>query len=440
VFISNLTVSDTVFGNIGAATLTPSGTSGQFGWWKRNATAPQSGTVATATATDSVKAGVFQGSGSLLTAVPIGGTTGLQDSLTAKLNRAEFLIARMAYLQDSLTAKQNRGENYPIGAATGSSLTPSGTSGQFGWWKRNATAPESGTLSPATATDTVKAVTAIFTNLSLVKTTASAITYPLFLQNADGTNVGAGVGINFDTHTATDVTTGRIENVRDASGQYSMRFSSYLNPTALTEVIRISGTGKVGIWTTTFPSTGKKKLIFGSDSTAASGMNTSTAGIYADTVAGVMEMKGIDGAGNITTLTPHNFSMFSPPVEASLPWSFTSSNEYVGKEIAIDMWKLAQLVEQLTGQKLIYERDLADSLVKSWDVNQTYHYQLSVDQRQRENESYQTALADWNQKTKGMKSEDIDWSKEPKLVQSPVYVKTKPPQWLKSRLKIPSIL
>jgi hypothetical protein len=153
-----------------------------------------------------------------------------------------------------------------------------------------------------------------------------------------------------------------------------------------------------------------------------------------------MEMKGIDGAGNITTLTPHNFSMFSPPAEASLPWSFTSQNEYVGKEIAVDMWKLASLVEQLTGQKLIYERDLADSLVKSWDMNQAHHYQLSVDQRQRENESYQTALADWNQKTKGMKTEDIDWSKKPKLVQSPVYVKTKPPQWLKSRLKIPSIL
>ncbi|MFH0991235.1 MAG: glycosyl hydrolase family 28-related protein, partial [bacterium] len=80
---------------------------------------------------------------------------GAQDSLTAKLNRTEFLIARMLYLQDSLTAKQNRGENYVIGAATGSSLTPSGTSGQFGWFKRNATAPQSGTVGLATATDTV---------------------------------------------------------------------------------------------------------------------------------------------------------------------------------------------------------------------------------------------------------------------------------------------
>ena len=68
----------------------------------------------------------------------------LQDSLTAKLNRTEFLIARMPYLQDSLTAKwnrgetigmsqivgvqdslnnkQNRGEDYAIGSATGDTL------------------------------------------------------------------------------------------------------------------------------------------------------------------------------------------------------------------------------------------------------------------------------------------------------------------------------
>ena len=86
--------------------------------------------------------------------------------------------------------------------------------------------------------------------LEVLNTTASTITYPLLLTNADTLNNGAGVGINFDTYTS-GTHTGRIENVRDTAGNYSMRFSSYINATALAEVMRISGTGNVGIGTTT---------------------------------------------------------------------------------------------------------------------------------------------------------------------------------------------
>ena len=75
-----------------------------------------------------------------------------------------------------------------------------------------------------------------------------ASTYPLLLTNAGGNNNGSGVGINFDDFDAGGVTvTGRIENVRDASGYHSIRFSNFVNGSSLAETMRITGSGSVGI-------------------------------------------------------------------------------------------------------------------------------------------------------------------------------------------------
>jgi hypothetical protein len=54
------------------------------------------------------------------------------------------------------------GQSISVGALTAPSIVPSGTSGQFGWWKRNATAPESGTLTAATVSDTLAMKVAFF--------------------------------------------------------------------------------------------------------------------------------------------------------------------------------------------------------------------------------------------------------------------------------------
>jgi hypothetical protein len=270
----------------------------------------------------------------------------------------------------------------------------------------------------------------VFTATGVGSGTGTATPNDTNNNTAFGYNTGGGIiygtGNTILGANVTGLSTGLTNNIIIADGEGNRR-------------INVDNNGNVSIATTSFPSVGTKTLILG-DGDAPSGMNTSTAGLYADTVAGVTELRGIDGAGNMTTLTPHDFSMFEPPVEASLPWSYTSRNEYIGKEIAVDMWKLAKLVEQLTGEKLIYERDLADSLVKSWDTNQEYHYQLSVKQRQQQLDAYNVALADWNKKIKGMKTEDVDSTKKPMLIQSSLYVKVPPPAWLKVRLKIPSKL
>lgn len=121
--------------------------------------------------------GVLTANGSGLTTIPITAVTALQDSLDDKVNRGETSIGLITGLQDTLDNKQNRGENYSVGAATGSSFTPSGPSGRVGWVTRNGTAPQSGTVATSTATDTMKAGTfqgsgALLTALPISATTA----------------------------------------------------------------------------------------------------------------------------------------------------------------------------------------------------------------------------------------------------------------------------
>jgi len=109
-------------------------------------------------------------------------------------------------------------------------------------------------------------------------------------------------------------------------------------------------------------------------------MGASSAAIYATTGGSgtgsggaLVEMVAQDSANNRTTISPHNFSMFEPDLADPLPWAYHSSNAVVGKEISVDMAKLARLVEQLTGEKLVYIRDLPESERKTWDEIQDEH-------------------------------------------------------------------
>ncbi len=77
--------------------------------------------------------------------------------------------------------------------------------------------------------------------------------------------------------------------------------------------------------------------------------------LYADNASA--ELKVRDEAGNISTLSPHNFTL----AEKSEPmaWSFFSENENVGYQINVDMLKAIRTIENLSGEKLVYMQDLA---------------------------------------------------------------------------------
>ena len=134
----------------------------------------------------------------------------------------------------------------------------------------------------------------------------------------------------------------------------------------------------------------------------------------------IAELFARDEGGNVTQLSPHNFQLFEPDASYTQPWSYTSKNAYIGKEIGVDMFGLVKAVEELSGKKLIYERDLPDEEVKDWYVEQ------GKIQAARE-----TEIAEWDA---SKEAEDGGISDERPRPEP--YVIKDPPDWLKSRLKL----
>ncbi len=99
--------------------------------------------------------------------------------------------------------------------------------------------------------------------------------------------------------------------------------------------------------------------------TIPEGSPTGLVQLYADTVAASTELKVRDEAGNITTLSPHNFSLTGMPSEP-MACSYYSENNY-GK-INVDMLRTVRLVENLSGEKLVYiknNKEVPNEIFKS---------------------------------------------------------------------------
>lgn len=64
------------------------------------------------------------------------------------------------------------------------------------------------------------------------------------------------------------------------------------------------------------------------------------------------EMKVNDASGTITTISPHNFELIPEGASEDMAWSHHSVRG--NKKVNVDMMRLARLVEELTGEKLVY--------------------------------------------------------------------------------------
>lgn len=107
-----------------------------------------------------------------------------------------------------------------------------------------------------------------------------------------------------------------------------------------------TGSGNVGIGGTTAGASAAASLgIF--NGTAPTGSITNGIILYAEDVAASSELKVRDEAGNITVLSPHNFSKLptGKPSE-DLAWSYYSERN--GKYISVDMAKAIRTIEELT--------------------------------------------------------------------------------------------
>ncbi|MBN2393485.1 MAG: LamG domain-containing protein [Anaerolineae bacterium] len=74
--------------------------------------------------------------------------------------------------------------------------------------------------------------------------------------------------------------------------------------------------------------------------------------LYAQDVSASSELRVRDEAGNVTTLSPHNFDLIPEGPSESMAWAYYGERD--GIAINVDMLKLARLMEKLTGEKLVY--------------------------------------------------------------------------------------
>ncbi len=149
-------------------------------------------------------------------------------------------------------------------------------------------------------------------------------------------------------------------------GSYMIFETTPIGSGTIREVVRIDSTGSVGIGTTSFGTSGTTVLAIG-NGTAPTTSIADGVQLYAEDVASSSELKVRDEAGNVTTLSPHNFSLFDPNDKnyngVTIPWSFYSRNEEKGQEINVDMLGALQAIEQLSGQQFVYVKNLATGTV-----------------------------------------------------------------------------
>jgi hypothetical protein len=89
-----------------------------------------------------------------------------------------------------------------------------------------------------------------------------------------------------------------------------------------------------------------------SNGTAPTGSITDGVVLYAEDVSASSELKVRDEAGNVTTLSPHNFDLIPDGPSEEMAWSYYSERD--GKRINVDMLKAIRLLEQISGEKLVY--------------------------------------------------------------------------------------
>ena len=145
---------------------------------------------------------------------------------------------------------------------------------------------------------------------------------------ADGTDLntaGASIEAKVDGTPGSNDMPGRLVFRTTADGASSA-----------TERMRIDKQGSVIIFNGTAPT-----------SSATNGVK-----LYAEDVSSSSELKVRDEAGNVTTLSPHNFDLIPEGPSEDMAWSYYSERD--GKRINVDMLKAVRLLEQLSGEQLVF--------------------------------------------------------------------------------------
>lgn len=210
--------------------------------------------------------------------------------------------------------------------------------------------------------------------------------------------------------------------------------TGYATGASRAERMRISSTGDI-LFNTASIGTSAAKVIGIGNGTPPASSPADMVQLWAEDIAASSELRARDEAGNVTTLSPHptDFLDTLPADKAhEFPYAYHSKNEYLGKEVYIDLALLAFEVERLGGEKIIYMSDIPK---KSWDENQKLIKQLrdneiAIALRQR---------AEVDNLIKNEKDEDKKQAlieEKNQLIIPKVYKEKSIPKWIEDRLAI----
>ena len=99
------------------------------------------------------------------------------------------------------------------------------------------------------------------------------------------------------------------------------------------------------------------------------------------------ELYAIDGKGNKTLISPHNFSLIPEGPSEELAWAYFSRKN--GKSINVDMTRVIRLVEQLSGETLIFQTE--NEVVPQQAVSKT-RVEKEIESLKAENQELKSQL------------------------------------------------
>jgi hypothetical protein len=204
-----------------------------------------------------------------------------------------------------------------------------------------------GTSSPSAKLDTA------YTDSATYSATTPSADLILSRKNTANTN-NQTVGIRFDVTGWSGSTTGgaAIEAIQPSSASTADLAFLTRNAGTWGERMRIDSSGNLLVGTTARPTSSAGNIVL-ANGTAPTASATDGVILYAEDVSSSSELKVRDEAGNITTLSPHNFDLIPQGPSEDMAWSYYSERD--GKQINVDMLKAIRVLEKLSGEQLVFE-------------------------------------------------------------------------------------
>ena len=181
----------------------------------------------------------------------------------------------------------------------------------------------------------------------------SSFSHSRLIFDANGAGRAAG---NFFHNQADDVEyfAGSPYNKSDSFAICRNATASHADATSniTNALVVVDSAGNLHVGGSTTPSSSAGNLVL-NNGTAPSGSATNGVVLYAEDVSSSSELKVRDEAGNVTTLSPHNFDLIPDGPSEDMAWSYFSERD--GKRINVDMLKALRVLEQISGEQLIFE-------------------------------------------------------------------------------------